>query len=125
MFKLGRWKDNLLQLVCRSHTIMKKLIFIIINSLGIHNYNRLDGKGDVKVGDFGLAEDMYSTGYVRESSKTMKIPFKWMPPESLDEGLFSEKSDVVNYHVPPCRIHDICAGLLVAKANLFGKMLCV
>ena len=59
--------------------------------------NRLDWKGNVKVGDFGLAEDMYSTGYVKESSKTVKIPFKWMPPESLEEGFFSEKSDVVNY----------------------------
>ena len=26
----------------------------------------------MKVGDFGLAEDMYGTGYVREDSKTVK-----------------------------------------------------
>ena len=51
---------------------------------------------DVKVGDFGLAEDMYSIGYVRYSSKTLKVPFKWMAPESLEEGLFSEQSDVVS-----------------------------
>ena len=50
----------------------------------------------MKVGDFGLAEDMYSTGYVRDASKTVKVPYKWMPPESLEEGLFSEKSDVVS-----------------------------
>ena len=58
--------------------------------------HRLDGRGNVKVGDFGLAEDMYSTGYVRDASKTVKVPYKWMPPESLEEGLFSEKSDVVS-----------------------------
>ena len=63
--------------------------------------NRLDGMGDVKVGDFGLAEDMYST---RESSKTVKLPFKWMPPESLEEGFFSEKSDVVRFYVVSCYI---------------------
>ena len=49
----------------------------------------------MRVGDFGLAEDMYCRGYVREESKTLKIPYKWMPPESLEDGLFSEMSDVV------------------------------
>ena len=58
-------------------------------------YCRLDHKGSVKVGDFGLAEDMYATGYVRESSKAVKVPYKWMPPESLEDGVFSELSDVV------------------------------
>ena len=57
--------------------------------------SRLDHRGDVKVGDFGLAEDMYATGYVREESTALKVPYKWMPPESLEDGLFSEKSDVV------------------------------
>ena len=56
---------------------------------------RLDHKGNVRVGDFGLAEDMYARGYVRESSKTVKVPYKWMPPESLEDGVFSELSDVV------------------------------
>ena len=56
---------------------------------------RLDHKGNAKVGDFGLAEDIYARGYVREDSKTVKVPYKWMPPESLEDGLFSEHSDVV------------------------------
>ena len=49
------------------------------------------------MGDFGLAEDMHGTGYVREDSKTVKIPYKWMPPESLEDALFSELTDVVSY----------------------------
>ena len=49
----------------------------------------------MKVGDFGLAEDIYARGYVREDNKTVKVPYKWMPPESLEDGLFSEHSDVV------------------------------
>ena len=57
---------------------------------------RLDSKGNVKVGYFGLAEDMYTIDYVRDPSKTLKVPFKWMSPESLEEGLFSEQSDVVS-----------------------------
>ena len=62
--------------------------------------HRLDHRGCVRVGDFGLAEDMYCTGYVREESKTLKIPYKWMPPESLEDGLFSEMSDVVTLCLP-------------------------
>ena len=62
--------------------------------------HRLDHKGCVRVGDFGLAEDMYSRGYVREDSRTVKIPYKWMPPESLEDALFSELSDVVRTHTP-------------------------
>ena len=51
----------------------------------------------MKVGDFGLTEDMYNRGYMREDSKTVKIPYKWMSPESLEDALFSELSDVVRY----------------------------
>ena len=51
----------------------------------------------MKVGDFGLAEDVYTTGYFRQGKDdTVKLPFKWMAPESLRDGLFSEKSDVVS-----------------------------
>ena len=58
---------------------------------------RLDMKGNVRVGDFGLAEDIYTSGYFRQDkSDAVKLPFKWMAPESLRDGLFSEKSDVVS-----------------------------
>ena len=47
--------------------------------------------------DFGLAEDIYSSGYFRQdkSGGSVKLPFKWMALESLQEGVFSQKSDVV------------------------------
>ena len=51
----------------------------------------------MKVGDFGLTEDVYIKGYFRQDkSDAIKLPFKWMAPESLRHGLFTEKSDVVN-----------------------------
>ena len=50
----------------------------------------------MKVGDFGLAEDVYTSGYFRQDKdSSIKLPFKWMAPESLRDGVFSEKSDVV------------------------------
>ena len=62
--------------------------------------NRLDSQGNVRVGDFGLAEDIYTRGYFRQSkSEAVKLPFKWMAPESLRDGLFSEKSDVVSVNI--------------------------
>ena len=63
----------------------------------IYFYNRLNHRGDIKVADFGLGEDMYATGYFRQTDvdASVKLPYKWMPPESLEDGLFSEKSDVV------------------------------
>ena len=61
----------------------------------MHVY-RLDNQGNVRVGDFGLTENVYTTGYFRQDkSEAIKLPFKWMAPESLRDGLFSEKSDVV------------------------------
>ena len=51
----------------------------------------------MKIGDFGLAEDVYTTGYFRQGKDdAVKLPFKWMAPESLRDGLFSEKTDVVS-----------------------------
>ena len=61
---------------------------------------RLDSLGNVRVGDFGLAEDVYVKGYFRQGKyDVIKLPFKWMAPESLRDGLFSEKSDVVNNNI--------------------------
>ena len=48
------------------------------------------------MGDFGLAEDVYSCGYFRqEGNENIKMPYKWMALESLDDNVFNEKTDVV------------------------------
>ena len=62
-----------------------------------HNYvHRLDSEGNIKVSDFGLSEDIYVTGYFRQKKDdAVRLPFKWMAPESLRDGLFTHKSDVV------------------------------
>ena len=48
--------------------------------------------------DFGLAEDVYTRGYFKlskDGSDNVRLPYKWIPPESYQDGVFSEKSDVV------------------------------
>ena len=55
----------------------------------------------IKVADFGLSEDVYSRNYFRQGSESedgeaqVKLPVRWMALESLNDGIFSEKSDVV------------------------------
>ncbi|KAL5475131.1 hypothetical protein EMCRGX_G027190 [Ephydatia muelleri] len=61
----------------------------------------IDGDGVIKVGDFGLSEDVYRTGYFRldKGSSGVRLPFKWLAPESIRDGVFNEKTDVWSYGV--------------------------
>ncbi|XP_064386824.1 receptor tyrosine-protein kinase erbB-3-like isoform X3 [Halichondria panicea] len=60
----------------------------------------LDSNGDLKVGDFGLAEDVYGYGYFRQGDlEGVKLPYKWMAVESLNDAIFNEKTDVWSYGV--------------------------
>ena len=61
---------------------------------------RIDAHFVIKVADFGLSEDVYAKNYFRqEQGSAMKLPVKWMAPESLQDGVFSEKTDVVSVQV--------------------------
>ncbi len=62
----------------------------------VHSY-RLDSGGGIRVGDFGLAEDVYASGYFRQNDRAnVKLPYKWMALESLNDAIFTEKTDVVS-----------------------------
>ena len=56
--------------------------------------SRVDRDLSVKVADFGLARMIYQTDYYRQHQQ-MKVPVKWMAPESLHDMISTEKSDVV------------------------------
>ena len=61
-------------------------------------YVRIDAHFLIKITDFGLSEDVFERNYFRQDSSSgevVKLPIKWMAPESLSDGHFSEKSDVV------------------------------
>ena len=53
----------------------------------------------IKVADFGLTEDMYGTNYFRRRKSVMgseeKVPVRWMAPESIENGIYNESTDVV------------------------------
>ena len=50
----------------------------------------------IKVADFGLSENMENKEYFRQTKgEVIKLPLKWLAPESIDDGVFSEKTDVV------------------------------
>ena len=59
---------------------------------------RFDSHFLIKISDFGLTEDIFLRNYFREglTGEGVKLPVKWMAPESLSEGHLSEKSDVVS-----------------------------
>ena len=53
----------------------------------------------IKVADFGLSVNTGNKDYYRITSDMgIKLPLKWMAPESLTDYVFSEMSDVVSTH---------------------------
>ena len=56
---------------------------------------RIDSNFTIKVADFGLSRDIYARNYY-QGGRGEKVPARWMPVESLVDGLWSEKSDIVS-----------------------------
>ena len=52
----------------------------------------------IKVADFGLTENMYDTNYFRreKGGKEEKVPIRWMAPESIEDDIYNEATDVVS-----------------------------
>ena len=58
---------------------------------------RIDTHFVIKITDFGLSEDVYARKYFRQGRESaVKFPVKWMAPESLQDEVFSDKTDVVS-----------------------------
>ncbi|XP_060046544.1 proto-oncogene tyrosine-protein kinase ROS [Erinaceus europaeus] len=52
----------------------------------------------VKIGDFGLARDVYKNDYYRKRGEGL-LPVRWMAPESLVDGIFTTQSDVWSFGI--------------------------
>ena len=70
------------------------------------NYkHRMNHVGIVKVGDFGLTEDIYDRNYYccnQNESSNERVPIRWMAPESIEEDMYNEKTDVVRMFTIYC-----------------------
>ena len=66
--------------------------------IGKSYYARIDFNFVIKVADFGLSETIDPTKeYFRQGHQNVvKLPVKWLSLESLRDGVFSEKTDVVS-----------------------------
>ena len=57
----------------------------------------------IKVADFGLTEDMYLRNYFRhdksEGGNEEKVPIRWMAPESIENDVYDERTDVVCIYI--------------------------
>uniref|UniRef100_A0A2K6SKD5 Tyrosine-protein kinase receptor n=1 Tax=Saimiri boliviensis boliviensis TaxID=39432 RepID=A0A2K6SKD5_SAIBB len=51
-----------------------------------------------KIGDFGMARDIYRASYYRRGDRAL-LPVKWMPPEAFLEGVFTSKTDSWSFGV--------------------------
>ncbi|KAK7477978.1 hypothetical protein BaRGS_00030807, partial [Batillaria attramentaria] len=52
----------------------------------------------LKISDFGLARDVYETN-VYQPTSARKLPYKWMPIESIFDSVFTIKSDVWSFGI--------------------------
>ena len=57
---------------------------------------RIDDSETVKVADFGLTREIYEREYYSLKDRKAKLPIKWMALESLEDFVFTMKSDVVS-----------------------------
>ena len=73
---------------------------INVYCVNISVYHRIDQRGVIKVSDFGLTEDVYDRNYFRchkgEDGNEEKVPIRWMAPESIENDVCNEKTDVVS-----------------------------
>ncbi|XP_043284804.1 insulin-like growth factor 1 receptor [Venturia canescens] len=51
-----------------------------------------------KIGDFGMARDIYATDYYKIGKKGL-LPIRWMAPENLSDGVFTSDSDVWSFGI--------------------------
>lgn len=53
----------------------------------------------VKIADFGLTRDIYANDYYRRDTQDVRLPVRWMAPESLKDNLYTSASDVWSYGI--------------------------
>ncbi|KAG1702093.1 Proto-oncogene tyrosine-protein kinase ROS [Nymphon striatum] len=71
----------------------------------------------VKIGDFGLARDIYKNDYYRKEGEGL-LPVRWMAPESLVDGVFTSQSDIWAFGVLLWEVMTLGQQPYPARTNL-------
>ncbi|XP_053316144.1 proto-oncogene tyrosine-protein kinase ROS [Spea bombifrons] len=88
--------------ICNGGAYLEKMHFVhrdlaarncLVSVKGYNSPDRI-----VKIGDFGLARDIYSNDYYKKKGEGF-LPVRWMAPESLIDGIFTSRSDVWSYGI--------------------------
>ena len=74
-------------------------------------------KRRIKIGDFGLARDIYKNDYYKKEGEGL-LPVRWMAPESLMDGVFTTQSDVWSFGVVLWEILTMGAKPYPAMSNV-------
>ena len=88
------------------------LVWVLLNWPGVdHDIDciiciiaRIDGSFMVKIADFGMSRDVYEKDYYTMDNMNKPLPMKWMAVESLKEGRYTSKSDVVRCYTIHCHL---------------------
>ena len=84
--------------------LFHSLFYSLMNYFFCLSVFRIDTNFVIKVSDFGLSEDIYARNYFRQSKlgeegdHEVKLPVRWMALESLNDGVFTEKTDMVSIY---------------------------
>ena len=74
--------------------------------------------------DFGLTEETYGTNYYRRDTVAKsdeKVPIRWMAPESIENDIYTESTDVVSVYRHTVKSVCICCG----KTSIISNDVCI